>query len=59
MSGSKNGEDSAAGTPRDGTSDDLEPGGYLFGRKWGPSLKLTVKAPENGWLEYDFCFLLE
>ena len=22
-----------------------------------PSLKLTAKAPENGWLEYD-CFLL-
>ena len=22
------------------------------------SLKLTAKAPENGWLEYDFCFLL-
>ena len=23
-----------------------------------PSLKLTIFAPENGWLEYDYCFLL-
>ena len=28
----------------------------MFGHEL-PSLKLRVKAPENGWLEYD-CFLL-
>ena len=30
---------------------------YLNDENRLPSLKLTAKAPENGWLEYD-CFLL-